>query len=388
MEEPLNCSKENISNSELTASSVLLQDLPTFVTGLQAVVLALVTIASLSLNGFMLYLLVKHKKLREANGVPTILVDILWTLTVHPVALATTLSQRWLFGDGGCIAFGVLSAVLPYLRCLIIAIAAINRFCSVFATFTYPRHKTKLIGVAVTVALTVTTIHGLIPIFDIGLGRYSFYTALPSCYIDWHCSSVQCYTYNVIMMLVVTVAGAIVPVTAHTFLYRKGRKLAKRNLPRMVSIQSVKRTQTAWAARIHRINPPSLQREQTIELQHNSSVSPDLSVIPSSHGQGVPTLQPVEKSTRYRKSRRRNTFKALTTFFILMLQYTAFPLLFFIHFVIHRTGITFSYGFTTFPAVLGFAVADLFLLLPLVDPLVLLRSREVRDAWRRALCSR
>ena len=389
-----NHSQGNTSTSELTASSLLLQDLPTFVTGLQAVVLVLTIITSLSLNGCMLYLLVKHKNLREArhfNGVPTIVLDILWTLTTHPVALATTLSRKWLFGDTGCMAFGVLVAVLPYLRCLIIAITAINRFCSVFAPFQYPHHKTKLIGIFVTAALIVTAVRGLIPVFDIGLGRYSFYTAIPLCYIEWHCSSVQCYTYNAILMLVVIVAGVIIPVTAHVFLYRKGRTLAKRNLPAMVSIQSNK-IQTRWAIRISRIsgtNALSLERERTTQLQPNSSnciVPPHLPPIPSSHRQGIPALQPVEKSIRYRRRQRRNTFKALKTFFLLMVQYIVFPLPFFVHFILHRTHINFSYEFTIFTALVGFAVADLFLLLPLVDCLVLLRSREVRDAWKKALC--
>ncbi|RUS77694.1 hypothetical protein EGW08_014530, partial [Elysia chlorotica] len=134
-------SVSNSSSREPSASGVTMSS-QTIVLGL---ILVLVLVASLVANAFVLIVFCKRKSLSLSNRFVANLTicNCLNAFFVMPFALASLLSQRWLFGDAWCICTGFLMSVLVSASILTLAVMSIDRYFAVVTPLHYSMRLTS-----------------------------------------------------------------------------------------------------------------------------------------------------------------------------------------------------------------------------------------------------
>lgn len=361
----MNTSEQNLTNY---SSSLVFEKVPAALTNIQATVVVVAAVLGLGMNVFSLAVVLNRRKLREQylfEGIFIPLVDVLWIVTTHTAVIATAVSRQWVLGGGGCTALGFFGIFFPLLRCLLLTVKWCDRLCTVFITFKYPHHRVKILAVKLMMVFALALLYPLISASTDGwLGQFTLYHSLPACYLHWSCHHSRrgfCYAYHAIFAAVILLMCPGVSLMISLALWRQAVKLNRQVLPMLTSTHE----STSHRTKVNPL-PTAWDAKETVstgtrgtELSHRSSTFPG-----RSHTKSV---------------------KVAVTLSIEVLQHLVFPLFFYIDILINRTGMLYLEP-STQSAVLGFAAADLYLLLPTIDSLVLLKSKEVRKAVQKQCC--
>ena len=198
-------------------------------------VLVLVAIVCLSFTGnsLVLVLVAKYKQLRIRSvilSLSMVVADLLFTLCTTLPAIVTTVTKLWLFGNGGCKAFGFLGSNFIITRWIIVSMLCVDRFCTVFFPFSYnseTRHGKCL-------TITFTCLAWIIPVVLSIPPMYSFAdyklrenqpNCLPTC--ENGRTVALCKLYYSIILTITFILGSVVPIILYSWLYYKGRKARK-----------------------------------------------------------------------------------------------------------------------------------------------------------------
>ena len=185
-------------------------------------------------NSMVLLLVLLDKRLRYRSIIASlsiVLCDLLLTIFYHGVALTGAVLKRWPYGkddEGTCNAYAISTLCLLYVRWLAISTIAIDRFCTVYFPFKYPRYSKKVLVVltvltwGVPLAVTISNIYISSPTF-----RPNIPTCLPSCINKEGTIRLLCRILNVSSVIFVLVVGIFTPSAVYTWLYYKGRQFRR-----------------------------------------------------------------------------------------------------------------------------------------------------------------
>lgn len=344
----------------------MFENLPTALTGIQAAVVGVSAILGLGLNVFVLLAILNRRKLREQflfDGVLIPLVDVLWIITTHTAVVATAVSRQWVLGEGGCMTLGFFGLFFPLLRCLLLTVKWCDRLCTVFVTFKYPQYRVKVLTVMLMISFILGLLYPLLSATTNGrLGRYTFYHSLPSCYLHWSCyGGAFCYVYHIIFAITILLLCPVISLAINLVLWHRAIKLNRQVMPVLTSIQE----STSHRTKINRLH-------SAWDVGKNNSTS-------------TKGTELFHRSAHFPRRNRTRFIKVAVTLGIEVLQHLLFPIFFYTDILINRTGLLQNKP-SCQSAVLGFAAADLYLLLPTIDSLVLLKSKEARKAVRKQCC--
>ncbi len=214
-----------VSSFYHTNFSSLPHDIDIAVTVVKFPIDLLRTILGLFLNGLLVFLVIKFKKLRNisfsiASQIAT--ANLLLTLAYSISIIHGPLGQ-WLLGLNSCIAAAVVTTMLTNIRGSLIFLFSLDRFCLVFFPFRYPKHSLRMVTTLCVILWCLSLVTSLIPIPSI-LDCYLFDEGSLFCYLSHSCNP-SCLIFRYVHGASHTAPVVVLPIFFFTALYVKGRKL-------------------------------------------------------------------------------------------------------------------------------------------------------------------
>ena len=294
----------------------------------------LVIIGSLFANGLVLLLVAYDKRLQYRSilaSLSVVVADILLILFYHVPTFASTVSRGWGFGDGdigrnSCHAFSIISNYIIYVRWVAVGTIALDKFLTVRFPFRYLNHS-KILLVVLTATVWLLPAVLVLPItpFTDSNFRGNVPTCLPSCKEILPC--------GIILTALVSLSviwGAVLPSVYYTWMYYRGRKLKT--------------------------------------VTHLGRLSVQLST-------GAVIEQPIAVSDQQTREKR-----AFLTLFLLYISVLITSLPIYIVILTRRAD---RCAFFSIPIYVQFGISGVFLLSTFIDPLVLMRNQDFRQAMKK-----
>lgn len=283
---------------------------------------------SIAMNSLVIGLVIRFKTLRTVTfllALQIIVVDMVCAIIIFPTATVNAITKRNVFTHI-CPLIGIGIFFLQSLRTILMSVLVMDRFLSVFMAYQYPKYQAKVTTITSLIAWGVASIISLIPTAE-QLDCYSFEQYIWVCTLTSGCTNKRaCLLYDSLVVIILHLSN-MVALLLYLILYCKARQLRNR-----------------------------------------------VDVIPHTQQDG----------TDLRAERQRQERKANVTFFLLFLSLLGISLPNSVFFELRRLGHT-SIGHDNadsdphFSAVIVIS-RTLYTLLLVVDPLVIIRDRDVREA--------
>ena len=177
------------------------------------------------LNCFVFYLVCRYKELQTLSfvfAIQNIACNIIGSVLVA-VSFVSVIFNKWLLGETMCYLIGGLHFAINLLRGFFLSGLVLDRFCSVFLTFSYPRYQVKVLWFVGIASYLGTALIVLIPSI---MDCYTFSITSWLCRIASTCSS-QCAIARHLNGFLVFLPMRIIPLIMYCILYYKGRKARK-----------------------------------------------------------------------------------------------------------------------------------------------------------------
>ena len=336
-----------------------LESLPPIVRSLHLVALLIMTAAILVLNGMVIFVAWKNRKLDAdamANNAALATLDIAWAMLINPIGFFAVASRSWPFGQIFCAVTGSLTLTVILLRNQLVGLAVLDKFCSVFAPFKYPSHRRRFMASLAVAAIVFAIAYPVPPALNRAAGKYSFYSAYATCFLDVSCTESGCYGYLAVIATHWVICWAILPTVLISAMCMKARAMAT-NVPVMGTFAANVTANTDTTSR----RPSRKISRNSCDTVQGSVARPDL----------------------------RNGSKLQTTFILHVVIYVGCFLPLAIHFSTYRIGCSDVAPLSELSATLGLICGDIGILLAVLDPLVTLtnknacgRSSVLLDLWR------
>ena len=320
----------NITRSCLPPETI--PGVPPAVVITQGVLFAIINVLSLSLNGFVLFAIIRFKILQQRTfilALQIIIPHFVASFTVLPTSVAAAFGDRWYFGSIGCNILGVLHDAHLSIRYLFMLVLVLDRIFNVFMPFFSIRHGAKLAGIMSLIAWLIIIVRITLSLEGV-LSCYAYVPILKACTGIGSCST-ACKVYLATWITAVVLFTQVVPFFLSISMCVKGQRLNKRR-PSVASTDSMM----------------------------------------SEDGKGV-TPRPVNPIRQW-----RHDYRAMTTvviFFVAFIICTLPPfILYFIQFVIFNSlGI---FPPPSFSAVYMLVGSTLLYFQTVADPIVIMRNRD------------
>ena len=195
---------------------------------IQCIFYMLVIILGISLNLFVFVTVMAHKKLRTVSfmvALEIVAINLVETIFLI-ISLTSAIANRWVFGDDGCAAVGMLVFDTAITRSLLLNVLVIDRFISIFCPFSYEKIKVKInlsLSVITWVFIIVISIILLPPILDC----YTFSPNSWSCHYSAACNQ-HCAYFSYAFNATVVAPATIMPIALYLALYCKARSIRKK----------------------------------------------------------------------------------------------------------------------------------------------------------------
>ena len=194
---------------------------------IQAIFNSLLVFAGVLLNGMVIVLVAKYKKLQTHSigiALQVVALDLLLSLFIL-LSVINSIANRWLFGEYMCAITGMFGLTIGLARTFLMFVFVIDRYLSVFWTYSYPKHKVIVI-LCLSIVSWMFSLLVSIPLLPGILDCYYFTQ------ISWNCAfraacHKSCSIYSNTFYAVVVIPLTIVPVFFYIKLYWRGRKVRK-----------------------------------------------------------------------------------------------------------------------------------------------------------------
>jgi len=314
-----------------------LSDVDVWLRAVQGCVVGVLLGFSLVGNGIALSLICRYKQLRYRSilvAVGLVVVDLLMPVVVHLPMLASIIAGMWPFGDIGCTILGYVLLSLLQVRWLEATVVVLDRFLVIVFPFFYMRWS-KHILIALTVAAWLIPIAVSFPA-AVGFGRFTFRTTTTICAV--FCGEDQaCFYFYVVEFSLFVCVGGLLPTVLYFILYCIGRRKSGASI---------------WRLGTHTSDTATTSRRGFRADRRNSILS-------------------------FQTARdKRATVTFAIIFFALLV--TQLPQLIFS--TTRRTDF-----YSLIPIYVHFIAIDIFLISPALDPIVIMRNRDFRNAMARML---
>ena len=293
--------------------------------------LAVMLAAALAGNLTVLVLVFKHIGLRERSVLASlglVVADIFMATVWVFQGEASTIAGEWPFGGGGCSVFAYMYLSILFVRWGEVLVFTNDRFCQIFFPFWYKRWANFLLVASTTLAWTLAAV-AVIPM--VALGFTAYYLSLTACSVN--CGTDQACINGIIGLFgLFIIIGGVVPTVMYIIAYLYGWK-KKREMKRMLKMGT---------------------------------------------GEGIPSS--ASHNNGYWMS-PQNT-RALTTCFLVFITNIITNIPIYVTSSLRSREI-----YQEIPVWVHFVVTYFFLLGPVMDPLVVMRTKNFREAIQRSCCS-
>ena len=192
-----------------------------------AILNIILILAGVFLNGMVIMLVVKYKKLQTHSiiiALQVVSLDLLISLYIL-LSVVNSIANRWLLGEYMCALTGMFGFIIALSRTFLMFVFVIDRYLSVFWTYFYPKHKIKVI-LCLSIASWLLSVLISIPLLPGILDCYYFIPLSWNCAFGLACHK-NCSIYSNTFYAVVVIPLTIVPVFFYIKLYWRGRKVRK-----------------------------------------------------------------------------------------------------------------------------------------------------------------
>ena len=209
----------------------VLQGIPSYVNYLQGAIILCVAALSFALNGFTIFLILRHKILHHRTfylALHTCIINLVFTAIIHITSIISAFSGGWLLGDITCQIVGFFHDTLVSARFLFALVLAADRLMTVFLPFWYRRHGGKTALGMLTALWIWSLFRGILPLEGV-LNCYAYIPTIKSCSIAFSCSD-QCYKFGIFAITFLHTMSNLFPFFLYIVLFRKGRQIQKQLL--------------------------------------------------------------------------------------------------------------------------------------------------------------
>ena len=216
------CAADSVQNSvELPYSAALL----TTVRVIQSLFWLLLFLGGSLLNGFVIFLVAKFKKLQTLSfslALQIVAQDLLLAVIISS-SFISSVANKWILGEHVCAFVGAVFFTATTVRTAILLVFVIDRFFSVFCPFAYPKHQKK---VAVILSISSWLFACLIGLLGFIFDCINFKNDTFICSFSSTCNS-KCSIITVFVQGAFASPATILPVILYIILFIKARKAKK-----------------------------------------------------------------------------------------------------------------------------------------------------------------
>lgn len=196
--------------------------------GIQSTAILLLAVASLICNALVGFVLTKKPDLLSHSSSKLLLnlnaSSFVLSLTVLPFVFASSLKQRWIFGDAWCQASGFLTVLLSATSLGMVMFLSIDRYHCIVNPLTYAiRMSPTRTNFYITCTWLASLFLALLPL--VGWGKYGYQQAKISCTVVWSDSLSEGYTK--LYSLVTLVVPLLVMVSMYYYILKAARRHAR-----------------------------------------------------------------------------------------------------------------------------------------------------------------
>lgn len=207
----------------------------------QAVIVLLTMILAVSMNGFVVFLIAKHKVLHKMAfflALQLIVPNLIFSATVLPFMFVTAVLREWRLGLVMCQLLGSIHDTVITSRYLLIFVLTIDRVISVFYPFFHLRYGGKvaicnsIVAWILTLTRSVTSLEGV-------LSCTKYVPTFKMCSGAPFCSEI-CRVHTLFFSAILAVFGVVTPFVLYAILFFKAKIIRHRfmNLIRMQEMPS------------------------------------------------------------------------------------------------------------------------------------------------------
>jgi len=190
---------------------------------------SIVMVVGTFLNVLIIFLAARFKKLRTRSfsvAVQISIANLGWILCFGLPAVIQHSYGRQVFSVELCIASGYFMHVLMDVRIILLFLFSLERFASVFAPFTYPKHSLWVTVLTSVLAWLITSICILMALPQI-LDCFSYSTSTFNCpFFSTTCSK-HCTIYTMGYIIFVPMPCMVLSIVFYTTLYKKAMKIRR-----------------------------------------------------------------------------------------------------------------------------------------------------------------
>ena len=198
---------------------------PPVIDYIQAAITLVIIVGSMTVNLFIVYLVVRFKRLRQRAFLLALLMismNLCHAIVVLPVVFVSAILRRWVFGDVACLIFGGINDLYFAFHLITILVLTLDRFFTVFMPFFYDRHGNKIaIGMAF-----LPWVVGVLAIFSVN--TCFRYAPTHKVCIASGSAGTSCAIAISTLVWSFVFAGVILPMVLYVIMYLKGRQLDKK----------------------------------------------------------------------------------------------------------------------------------------------------------------
>ena len=322
---------ESLQCNEIATSNRTFDCEPFGLRVFHGVFMAVILLVSLGLNFTVLALFLHYKKLRNKSVLGLIVADILMATIWVFQGEASTIAGEWPFGDHACSALAYFYVTFLFVRWLAVLVFTTDRFCQILFPFWYQRWSTALVITSTALAWILPAVLSL-P--SAALGYSSYYLPLTACSVN--CGENRSCASGIIALFGVFITvGGIAPTAMYIIVY----------------IYGVRK-----------------KRSMTYKLKLGT-------------GEGIPRSESYDKGAAKFLNVLHNR-KAIVTCFLVFITNVITNVPLYITSSLRNQ----DHIYRHIPIWLHFVIMYVFLLGPVLDPLVIMRTRDFRETIRRLVC--
>lgn len=204
--------------------------IPPAVDYIQGTIALLMTILTVVLNSFVIYLVACHRVMQQRAfflALQISVVHLIWVVVMITITVSA-FERRWLFGETVCMIMGVLHDGTISLRFLFTLIFALDRLFTVFMPFCYAKNGNK-VSALMSVVVWILAFVRVIVSMKGGLDCYSYFPSFKTC-TAVACSE-SCRIHILTFSTFLFVSSVVLPCALYCILFRKAKKLNNQTRP-------------------------------------------------------------------------------------------------------------------------------------------------------------
>ncbi len=219
----LTCAAAGLGN---ITGSPLPDPVDIIVRGFLAVYSVILSILGLLLNGLIVYMVCKFKKLRTASfaiAAQVATANLVLALFRGFLIFVNQIAGRWVFGLHLCLITGFIVISISIVRAHLVFAFFVHRFVSVFWPFFYLKHTHRVVITLSALAWSVSMIFhlvGTLPFMDC----FTYSEPVRFCRVSPSCHK-NCKFYYYFGVATIYIPPVLLPTVLLTLLYLKGRKI-------------------------------------------------------------------------------------------------------------------------------------------------------------------